>query len=161
MASVEVENQQAKWTRYAIRLRFGVGAGTYIGVEGPFGGVRLAVRDVNGDDSLDLVLTSVVDRHVIQVLLNDGHGNFTRAEPDANWLSTRDSERSWSRSDVFREEGSSSTSSRWSFDGVSFETAFGNGIAGAALSILESTARSSRTARSCQGRAPPEVVQQS
>jgi hypothetical protein len=76
MASVEVEKQQAGSTNYAIRLQFAAGTDSYIGVKGPLGGLRVAVRDVNGDDSLDLVLTSVVNPRVIQVLLNDGHGNF-------------------------------------------------------------------------------------
>jgi len=81
MASVEVEKQQSGSTSYAIRLRFAAGTDSYIGVRGPLGGLRVAVRDVNGDDTLDLVLTSVVNPRVIQVLLNDGHGNFSVAQP--------------------------------------------------------------------------------
>ena len=137
MASVEVETQQASWTSYAIRLQFGAGTGAYIGVKGPLGGVRLAVRDVNGDDRLDLVLTSVIDRRIVQVLLNDGHGNFSPAEPDGN---------------------SGSTSSRWSFDEANLGVAVGDAASGSALKLAESTARASGRTRLCHGRAPPSLT---
>ena len=80
LALVEVESERASSTNYAIRLQFSGGPGSSIGVRAPSGGLRLAVRDVNGDDSLDLILTSAIDRHVIQVLVNDGHGQFAAAE---------------------------------------------------------------------------------
>jgi len=80
LALVEIEREQASSTRYAIRVRLGGGTDSYLGVKGPLGGLRLTLRDVNHDDSLDLILTSAVDRRVIQVLLNDGHGKFAAAE---------------------------------------------------------------------------------
>ena len=80
IAFVEVERQQAASTDYAVRLRFGGGIDSHIGVHGPGGGLELAVRDVNGDESPDLILTSVVNPRVVQVLLNDGHGNFSAAD---------------------------------------------------------------------------------
>lgn len=158
MASVEMEKQQASWASYAIRLQFNAGADSYIGVKGPLGGVRLAVRDVNGDDSLDLVLTSVVDRRVIQVLLNDGHGNFSPAEPDANPAGPVDQEHSWSASVLSPEDGASSTSSRWSFDAGTFWVSVGNAEPGAALNIGESPMRAAGHMRSCHERAPPGVI---
>jgi hypothetical protein len=158
MASVEVETQQASWTSYAIRLRFGAGAGAYIGVKGPLGGVRLAVRDVNGDDRLDLVLTSAIDRRIVQVLLNDGHGNFSPAEPDGNSAGPVDSDHSWSRSDPSREDGASSTSSRWSFDEANLGVAVGDAAPGKALKLAELTARASGRSRLCHGRAPPSLT---
>jgi hypothetical protein len=79
LASVEIEKQHPGSTSYAIRLQFGAGGDSYVGVNGPLGGLHVAVRDVNGDDSLDLVLTSVMDRRVVQVLINDGHGKFAAA----------------------------------------------------------------------------------
>ena len=80
LALVEIEREQASSTRYAIRVRFGGGTDSYVGVKGPLGGLRLTLRDVNHDDSLDLILTSAMDRRVIQVLLNDGHGKFAAAD---------------------------------------------------------------------------------
>jgi hypothetical protein len=79
LASVEIEKQYAGSTSYAIRLQFGAGGDSRVDVNGPLGGLHVAVRDVNGDDRLDLVLTSVMDRRVVQVLLNDGHGKFAAA----------------------------------------------------------------------------------
>ena len=159
MASVEVETQQASWTSYAIRLQFSAGADAYIGVKGLFGGVRLAVRDVNGDDRLDLVLTSVIDRRVVQVLLNDGHGNFSPAEPDGNSAGPVDSGRSLSESQPSREDGTSSTISRWSFDEASLGVAVGDAAPDSALKIAETTARASGRTRLCHGRAPPSLPQ--
>jgi len=40
-------------------------------------------RDVNGDDAMDLVVTTAMDSHFVAVLLNDGHGKFTLAKPGA------------------------------------------------------------------------------
>lgn len=80
LALVEIESVRASSTNYEVRLEFSGGLASSIGVKGPLGGLRLAVRDVNGDDSLDLILTSAADRHVIQVLLNDGRGQFAAAE---------------------------------------------------------------------------------
>jgi len=92
LALVQVEREQASSTRYAIRVQLGEGAGSYIGVRGPSGGLRLAVRDVNGDDNLDLILTSVLEHRVIQVLLNDGHGKFRVAETGTYSWFERESE---------------------------------------------------------------------
>ena len=80
LALVEIEREQVSSTRYAIRVCLGGGTDLYVGVKGPLGGLRVAVRDVNNDDSLDLILTSAMDRRVIQVLLNDGHGRFVAAD---------------------------------------------------------------------------------
>lgn len=83
MASVEMGSLRSAKDNYSIRLQFGAGAKMAIGVSAPLGGLQVAARDVNGDDSVDLVLTSKVDAHFIEVLLNDGHGNFSLAAPDS------------------------------------------------------------------------------
>lgn len=154
LASVE-EERLANSTKYAIRLQFGAGVDAYIGVNGPLGGVRLTIRDVNGDDSLDLVLTSVIDRRVIQVLLNDGHGNFSPAEPGAYAVGLGESERFWSEREPSREDGGGPTSSRWSFDAGRFGAALGNAEPGAAFKIAELAVRVAGHTRLCHGRAPP------
>jgi hypothetical protein len=82
LALVETQGQTSEATNYAIRLQFSRGMESLIGVRAPFGGLRVAARDVNGDDSLDLVLTSNLDTTFIEVLLNDGHGNFSAAPAD-------------------------------------------------------------------------------
>lgn len=82
MALVEMQCQRAANADYSIRVRLSAGEESAIGVNGPLGGLRLVARDVNGDDNLDLVITSNLDARFIEVLLNDGHGNFRVARPD-------------------------------------------------------------------------------
>jgi hypothetical protein len=82
LASVEMQSQSPEATDYSIHLQFSHGSESAIGVRAPFGGLRLAARDVNGDDNLDLILTSNLDASFVEVLLNDGHGNFSVAPPD-------------------------------------------------------------------------------
>src|ERR1700741_5150400 len=79
LALVETGSARSANTSYSIRLQFSAGAKVAIGVVAPLGGLRVAARDVNGDDKLDLVVTSNLDAHFIEILLNDGHGNFSVA----------------------------------------------------------------------------------
>lgn len=81
LALVETQGGRAANTSYSIHIKLSAGAESAIGLKGPMGGLRVAARDVNGDDYLDLVVTSNLDVHFIQVLLNDGRGNFSAAQP--------------------------------------------------------------------------------
>ncbi|MGB2632463.1 MAG: hypothetical protein WAM58_00875 [Candidatus Acidiferrum sp.] len=76
LAQVESQNPQSADTNYSIHVKLSAGVESAIGVSGPIGGLRVAARDVNGDDNLDLVVTSNLDSSFVEVLLNDGHGNF-------------------------------------------------------------------------------------
>jgi hypothetical protein len=82
LARVETRSQRSESANYFIHLRLSRGTESAIGVRAPFGGLEVAARDVNGDDNLDLILTSNLDAGFIEVLLNDGHGNFSVAPPD-------------------------------------------------------------------------------
>jgi hypothetical protein len=68
---------------YAVRLQFSAAAEVSFLVAAPSGGIRVAARDVNGDDLPDVVISSVTDKHVVAILLNHGHGEFTEAEPSS------------------------------------------------------------------------------
>ncbi len=83
LALVEMGSPRSAKTNYSIRLQFSAGAESAIGINAPFGGLRVAARDVNGDDNIDLIVTSNLDARVIAILLNDGHGNFSVAAPGA------------------------------------------------------------------------------
>jgi len=83
LALVETQNQRSTRSSYAIRVKFSHGVESAIPVNGPVGGLRVAARDVNGDDNLDLIVTSNLDGGFIEVLLNDGSGNFSMAPPGA------------------------------------------------------------------------------
>ena len=79
LALVEMQSQLSNKANYSIRLQLSHGGESAIGVLAPFGGLRIAARDVNGDDNVDLIVTSILDAHFVEVLLNDGRGNFSVA----------------------------------------------------------------------------------
>jgi hypothetical protein len=81
LALVEMQSQRSAKSNYSIHVKLSAGAESAIAVNAPMGGLRVAARDVNGDDNLDLIVTSNLDGHFIEVLLNDGRGNFSQAAP--------------------------------------------------------------------------------
>ncbi len=69
---------------YSIDFRFSsTDAPAQMDVVAPDGGLRIEARDVNGDNAVDLVLTTAWFREPVAILLNDGHGKFSHAEPSA------------------------------------------------------------------------------
>lgn len=83
LATVQVGQITASRARYWILLEMSAGARQFIGVTAPVGGLEIALRDVNGDNSLDLIVTTPWLNRPVAVLLNDGHGNFTLRDPAA------------------------------------------------------------------------------
>jgi hypothetical protein len=83
LATVQVDPFGQRATGYSIHLQLSLGARPAIRLTAPLGGLLLSAEDVNGDSTLDLVVTAALDHHVVAVLVNDGHGNFTLAEEGA------------------------------------------------------------------------------
>ena len=84
LATVELQtSNSAKTTQYSIRLQLATGTTQIFGVTAPTGGLQIATRDVNGDSALDVLVSSAWLHKQVAVLLNDGHGKFTLAKPDA------------------------------------------------------------------------------
>ena len=83
LAVVQVESYGSPTSKYSIRLRFSRGEDAAIGIEAPFGGLRIDSRDVNGDDADDLIVSTAAESEIVAVLVNDGHGNFVVAKPSA------------------------------------------------------------------------------
>ena len=84
LATVEIQGgSSSSTTRYSIRFRLTAGATQSFGVSAPAGGLQIMARDVNGDDALDLLISTAWLHQQVAVLLNDGHGNFTLAKPSA------------------------------------------------------------------------------
>lgn len=84
LATVEVQRTgSALNARYSIRFELTDGATQNFGVTAPAGGLQIVARDVNGDSFLDLLVRTAWQHKDVAVLLNDGHGNFTLAEPPA------------------------------------------------------------------------------
>jgi hypothetical protein len=70
-------------TQYWIELQLSAAGRQSIPVFARSGGIQVAARDVNGDHSLDLVLTTTWFSQPVAIFLNDGHGSFTRVDPGA------------------------------------------------------------------------------
>jgi len=87
MATIRVRRGSAETVEYSLELRLSSGSRPTIGIRGPAGGLQIAPQDVNGDEVVDLVVTSPFDAHFVAVLLNDGKGNFRQVKasdyPDA------------------------------------------------------------------------------
>jgi hypothetical protein len=81
LATVETGRVNSSETRYWIRFDLSTGNRESIGVIAPLGGLHLDSRDVNGDRFPDLLVTTTFLHQPVAVLLNDGHGKFTLANP--------------------------------------------------------------------------------
>ena len=100
LAEVQVEHTDAQVTQYSIRFYLTSGNNQSVGIAAPFGGLQIVARDVNGDNAPDLIVSTAFQHEPVAVLLNDGHGNFSRAEPSSfpgapreagtNWKSVSD-----------------------------------------------------------------------
>jgi hypothetical protein len=84
LAIVEMQSSNSSTaTQYSIRFQLTAGAAQSFGVSAPAGGLQIVARDVNGDDAQDLLVSTAWLHQEVAVLLNDGHGNFTLANPSA------------------------------------------------------------------------------
>jgi hypothetical protein len=97
VASIQAGLSGSARTDYWIQLQLSAAGRQFIRVAGPAGGLEIEARDVNGDRAIDLVLVTAWRREPVAILLNDGHGGFSRVapaafpeafgEPAANWTS--------------------------------------------------------------------------
>lgn len=96
LATVEVQKaSSSRNTQYSIRFQLTAGIPQVFGISAPAGGLQIVARDVNGDDALDLLVSTMWQHQQVAVLLNDGHGNFTLAEPGAYPASLWECEYQW------------------------------------------------------------------
>jgi hypothetical protein len=79
---VQVGESSSSGTKYWIDLQLSASGSQSIPVNAARDGIQIAARDVNGDHSLDLVLTTTWLHQPVAILLNDGHGVFRRIAPD-------------------------------------------------------------------------------
>lgn len=82
-ASVHVGQSSLETTRYWIAFQLSGRSGQTVSLMAPDGGLRITARDVNGDNFLDVVVTTLWTNKPVAILLNDGLGNFTAANPSA------------------------------------------------------------------------------
>jgi hypothetical protein len=83
LARVDAGASDSANTEYWIQLRLSAARWESIRLVAPAGGLQLAARDVNGDQFVDLVVSTAWSQRPVAVYLNDGHGTFTHAEPAA------------------------------------------------------------------------------
>ena len=83
LASVEAGRIGSSSTDYWIQLQLTASGRQAIHLVAPPGGLLIEARDVNGDDAVDLILSTAWFKQPVAILLNDGHGRFSRAEPSA------------------------------------------------------------------------------
>lgn len=81
LASVRSELNSSGTTSYWIDFQLTTTSRQSIRVVGPFGGLLIEARDVNGDHAVDLILSTRGHRESLAVLLNDGSGHFSKADP--------------------------------------------------------------------------------
>ena len=81
VATVTVVRDGQRGTEYAICWRLSTEPSGSIGLTARSGGLELVLRDVNGDAAEDLVVSTALDSRVVAVLVNDGRGNFSLAQP--------------------------------------------------------------------------------
>lgn len=67
---------------YWIQLQLSEAGPQSIHLVGPAGGLSIQARDVNGDHIPDLLLATEWSKRPVAILINDGHGNFSRVAPD-------------------------------------------------------------------------------
>jgi hypothetical protein len=79
-AFAEPQMAPSRPDRYRIEIHLTQGPATEFYLDlSPAGGVRIAARDIDGDDDLDLVVMSRFQQ-LLGVWINDGHGQFTKGE---------------------------------------------------------------------------------
>jgi hypothetical protein len=81
---------------YRIRFQLSSGGSQSIDLTAPVGGLDLSSRDVNGDDFLDVVVTTAGTNRPVAVLVNNGAGTFTASDPAAFPGAFRKSNNFWS-----------------------------------------------------------------
>jgi MFS transporter len=95
LASVETGKSDLARTDYSIQLQFSAAGRQTFEIVAPVGGLRIVARDVNGDHTPDLILTTTWFGQPVAILLNDGHGSFSREDPAAFPEAFSESEAKW------------------------------------------------------------------
>ena len=80
-ASIQAWPNSSGTTNYRIQLQLSAVGQQSIQLVAPSGGLLIEARDVNGDQAVDLVLATAWFNQPVAVLLNNGHGDFSRAAP--------------------------------------------------------------------------------
>jgi hypothetical protein len=112
--AVKTGQNEFSGTQYWIEVRLSAAPSQIIPIFSLSGGIQVVARDVNGNGTLDLVLTASSLRRPVAILLNDGHGVFTRVDLGEFPRAFENSETSWeSRAHFLDDLGGLPRSSRF------------------------------------------------
>jgi hypothetical protein len=81
LASVQTAGGVSGSSTYWIQFQLSASGRESVQLVAPAGGLGIEARDVNGDHTVDLIFTTAWLRQPVAILLNDGHGRFSRVEP--------------------------------------------------------------------------------
>jgi hypothetical protein len=98
LAVVQAGRSDLWFTDYWVQFQLTTARPQAIRVVAPTGGLQMATWDVNGDHVPDLVLTTTWGNQPLAVLLNEGHGSFSRLDPSTYPAAFRASKANWSYS---------------------------------------------------------------
>jgi hypothetical protein len=94
-ASVQTAGSASGSSTYWIQFQFSASGRESVQLVAPAGGLGIEARDVNGDHTVDLIFTTAWLRQPVAILLNDGHGRFSRVEPAAFPAAFNESRTNW------------------------------------------------------------------
>jgi hypothetical protein len=83
LASIQAGANHSGCTDYRIQLQLSVVGRQSLRLVGPSGGLFIEARDVNGDHTVDLIVSTAWHRQPLAIFLNNGRGVFSRAELSA------------------------------------------------------------------------------
>ena len=113
LASVDVGQGSSRNTHYLIAFHLSGGAGQTVDITAPTGGLQITSRDVNGDSFPDVIVTTAWTNRPVAILLNDGLGNFTTANPAEFQSAFIDSKTSWTTATNEIRDAAALPLSRW------------------------------------------------
>jgi hypothetical protein len=79
-ARIEAGQNRPGSSDYSIQIELSDLGRQSIHLVGPAGGLLLEARDVDGDRTIDLVVSAAWRKQPVAIFLNDGHGSFSRAK---------------------------------------------------------------------------------
>src|SRR5208282_6370061 len=79
-ASIQARQNRCDSSDYSIQINLSEGGRRSIHLLAPIGGLVIEARDVDGDHTIDLVVSTAWSKQPVAIFLNDGHGTFSRAE---------------------------------------------------------------------------------
>lgn len=156
IATVQEGRSGAVDRYYRIKFQLSSGGSQNIDLTAPMGGLDLNSRDVNGDDFLDVVVTTAGTDRPVAILLNNGAGNFTRSDPSEFPGAFHKSYKFWSGLTKEMREASPAFFSRFSFSDVEASNAtFTRPVEISVLAGRSDHFQTRDVEVSCLGRAPP------